>query len=121
MTRDPRSVFASMKLRKSLSYPGHDVNIFIKWYKSIISKVGLIKNSRNILCVKYEDFIINHNKESKKLLKFLNIKKKQKNRFNLEDSKKNIYKANIVLTKKEKHLIKSKLKKYLQWPQKEFI
>ena len=28
ITRDPRSIFASMKLRKSLSYPGHDVNIF---------------------------------------------------------------------------------------------
>ena len=121
ITRDPRSIFASMKLRKSLSYPGHDVSIFIDWYKSICSKVRSFKKSKNILHIKYEDFIINYKKESKKLLKFLKLKNKEKNFINVEDSRKNIYKANKVLTKKEKYLIKTKLKKYLQWPQKRFI
>ena len=119
ITRDPRSIFASMKLRKSLAYPGHDVNTFINWYKSIISKIKLPKNSKNILSIKYEEFILNHEQESKKLLKFLKIKRK--NSFNLEQSKKNIYKANNVLTRKEKHLIEIKLKKYLQWPKKNYI
>ena len=118
ITRDPRSIFASMKLRKSLSYPGHDVNIFIEWYQSIISKMRSFKNSKNILVIKYENFIINHNNESKKLLKFLKIKKIKKNTFNIDESRKNIYKANIILSKKEKHLIETKLKKYLQWPKK---
>ena len=121
ITRDPRSIFASMKLRKSLSYPGHDVNIFIEWYQSIISRIGSSKKSKNVLLIKYESFIINHHNESKKLLKFLKIKKVDKNRFNIDESRKNIYKANKVLTKKEKYLIETKLKKYLQWPKKKSI
>jgi hypothetical protein len=121
ITRDPRSIFASMKLRKSLSYPGHNINIFIDWYQSIISRIRSFKNSKNILLIKYENFIINHDSESKKLLKFLKIKKINKNRFNIDDSRKNIYKADKVLTKKEKHLIETKLKKYLQWPKKKSI
>jgi hypothetical protein len=115
ITRDPRSIFASMKSRKSLSYPGHDVNIFVDWYKSIIPKVKLFKNSKNILLIKYEDFIFNYENESKKLLRFLKIKKVDKHQFNIDDSRKNIYKAKIILTKKEKNLIEIKLKKYLQW------
>ena len=121
ITRDPRSVFASMKSRKSLSYPGHNINTFIDWYKSIISKVRSFKNSKNILLIKYEDFIFNHENESKKLLKFLQIKKVDKNIFSIDDSKKNVYKAEAILTKKEKKLIEIKLKKYLQWPKKKFI
>jgi hypothetical protein len=121
ITRDPRSIFASMKSRKSLSYPGHNVNIFIDWYQSIISKIRAFKKSKNVLLIKYEKFIINHRNESKKLLKFLKIKKIDKNIFNIDDSRKNIYKADKVLTKKEKHLIETKLKKYLQWPKKKSI
>ena len=121
ITRDPRSIFASMKSRKSLSYPGHDVNTFIVWYKSIISKVKSNKNSKNILLIKYEDFIFNHKNESKKLLKFLKIKKINRNTFNIDDSKKNVYKAKIILTNKEKNLIEIKLKKYLQWTKKKSI
>ena len=121
ITRDPRSIFASIKSRKSLSYPGHNINIFIDWYQSIISRIRSFKNAKNILLIKYENFIINHDSESKKLLKFLKIKKINKNRFNIDDSRKNIYKADNVLTKKEKHLIETKLKKYLQWPKKKSI
>ena len=121
ITRDPRSIFASMKSRKSLSYPGHNINIFIDWYQSIISRIRSFKNAKNILLIKYENFIINHDSESKKLLKFLKIKKIEKNTFNIDDSRKNIYKADKVLTKKEKHLIETKLKKYLQWPKKKSI
>ena len=121
ITRDPRSIFASMKSRKSLSYPGHNVTIFIDWYQSIISKIRTFKKSKNVLLIKYENFIINHRNESKKLLKFLKIKKIDKNTFNIDDSRKNIYKADKVLTKKEKHLIETKLKIYLQWPKKKSI
>ena len=121
ITRDPRSIFASIKSRKSLSYPGHNINIFIDWYQSIISRIRSFKNAKNILLIKYENFIINHDSESKKLLKFLKIKKIEKNTFNIDDSRKNIYKADKVLTKKEKHLIETKLKKYLQWPKKKSI
>ena len=121
ITRDPRSIFASMKSRKSLSYPGHDVNTFIVWYKYIMSKVKSNKNSKNILLIKYEDFIFNHKNESKKLLKFLKIKKINRNTFNIDDSKKNVYKAKKILTNKEKNLIEIKLKKFLQWTKKKSI
>ena len=33
--RDPRSIFWSMKRTEAFSYPGHDVETFIKWYKEI--------------------------------------------------------------------------------------
>jgi len=121
ITRDPRSIFASMKSRGSLSYPGHDVNTFVDWYKSIASRVSSLKNSKNILLIKYEKFIIDHDNESKKLLKFLKIKKnraKKNTYFNIDASSKNIFKANKILSNLEKKIIVTKLKKYLQWPKK---
>ena len=122
ITRDPRSIFASMKSRGSLSYPGHDVNTFIDWYKSIMSQVRFHKNSKNILLIKYEKFIINHDNESKKLLKFLKIQKcVNKKNIYIDESKKNIYKANKILSNLEKKIIVTKLKKYLQWPKKKYI
>ena len=39
VTRDPRSIFSSMKTRKSLSYPGHDIKIFCEWYKKYNEKL----------------------------------------------------------------------------------
>ena len=48
--RDPRSIFWSMKRTEAFSYPGHDVNTFIKWYKEIQIKFDKnIKNKNKIL------------------------------------------------------------------------
>ena len=121
ITRDPRSIFASMKKRGSLSYPGHNVDLFIKWYKDIIKDYAKIKNNRNLIKIKYENFILNHEKESKKLLNFLNIKNLKKKKFDISKSKENIFKAKIYLTNRELKLIERKLKKYLQWPKKIYI
>ena len=41
VTRDPKGIFWSMKRRNSLSYPGHDIKIFVKWYRSIMNKINL--------------------------------------------------------------------------------
>ena len=41
VTRDPKGIFWSMKRRNSLSYPGHDIKIFVKWYRSIMEKINV--------------------------------------------------------------------------------
>ncbi len=121
ITRDPRSIFSSMKKRKSLAYPGHNIKLFIKWYKNLMKFVENNKNSKEIINIKYENFLINHQFESKRLLKFLNLKPTKQSNFNLQNSKINIFKAEKNLTKKELRLIEKKLKKYLQWPKKNYI
>ena len=34
VTRDPKAIYWSMKRRQSLAYPGHNIKLFVKWYKS---------------------------------------------------------------------------------------
>lgn len=80
-----------------------------------------IKESNLLIKIKYENFILNYEKESKKLLKFLNIKNLKKKRFDISKSKSNIFKAKNYLTNKELKYIEKKLKKYLQWPKKIYI
>ena len=49
VTRDPRSVFYSMKFRGSYAYPGYDIEKFVKWYDEIFSKQKLLqKQQKNI-------------------------------------------------------------------------
>ena len=105
-----------MKIRKSLAYPGHDIKIFCEWYKNIMKNYNKIKENNILIKIKYENFILNH-EESKKLLKFLKIKDVKK-KFDILESKKNIFKAKKNLTNKEIKYIEKKLKKYLQWPNK---
>ncbi len=121
VTRDPRSIFSSMKTRKSLAYPGHDIKIFCEWYKNVMKNYNKIKESNILIKIKYENFILNHEKESTKLIKFLNIKNLKKKKFDISKSKSNIFKAKNYLTNKELKYIEKKLKKYLQWPKKIYI
>ena len=79
------------------------------------------KNPKEIIYIKYENFLMNHQFESRRLLKFLNLKFTKQTNFNLQNSKINIFKAKKNLTKKELKLIEKKLKKYLQWPKKNYI
>ena len=116
VTRDPRSVYSSMKTRKSLSYPGHNVIVFINWYNYIMKKFSKIKKNKNLKIIKYENFILNHGEEKRKLLRFLKLQNKQNSIYNVKSSKKNIFKAKENLTKYELNIIKKKLKRYLQWP-----
>ena len=121
VTRDPRSIFSSMKKRQSLAYPGHNISVFIEWYKNLMKFSQKHKNSKEIIYIKYENFLTNHQFEAKRLLKFLNLKPTKQINFNLQNSKINIFKAKKNLTKKELKLIEKKLKKYLQWPKKNYI
>ncbi len=114
--RDPRSIFSSMKKRQSLSYPGHDVNAFIDWYQTIMSRFKMLKKTRDIKIVKYENFILNHSNEKKNLLNFLGLKNNKEFKYDLSASEKNIFKAKKNLSKHELKIIKNKLAEYLLWP-----
>ena len=116
ITRDPRSVFSSMKKRKSLAYPGHDVKVFINWYQSIMNEFKKVKKSKNIKVIKYENFIINYHKEKRDLLNFIGLKNHEKFKYDIGNSEKNIFKAKKVLSTNELNIIKTKLKSHLQWP-----
>ena len=122
VTRDPRDIFTSMKSRQSMATPWYNVDIFIRWYKKCFDKnIYLNKNNPLILKLKFEEIIKNFDKENDKICKFLNINlkfevdKKKHFEFNLEKSKKNIYKSKKYLSKKELSKIEKQLKNHLQW------
>ena len=105
VTRDPRSIFSSMKTRKSLAYPGHNIRIFCEWYKNIMKNYNTVKESNLLIKIKYEKFINDYDNQSKRLCKFLSIKKLPKFDYNINISKKNLYKAKNNLTKSELNYI----------------
>jgi len=117
VSRDPRSVFYSMKFRQSYAYPGYDIKTFVIWYKEVMKKKKYIKKKykNSILEIKFENFIQKFSSETKKIERFLNLKKKIKNSFDFEFSKKNMFKAKNNLSKDELNFIKKELKNYLQW------
>ena len=67
--RDPKSIFYSMKSRKSFGYPGYNLDLFIDWYKKYFEKFKKIK-SKNILYIQFEKFFLNSKSEIKKLSNF---------------------------------------------------
>ena len=117
VTRDPRSIYYSMKFRGSYAYPGYDIKIFVKWYKYAMQKREKIikKYKTNILDVKFEKFINNMEFELLRINQFLQIKNKIVKNFNYDFSKNNVFKAKYSLSKNELNFIKKNLKKYLQW------
>ena len=73
VTRDPRSVFYSMKFRGSYAYPGYHIEKFVKWYDEIFSNQKLLqKQQKNIINIKFEKFF-NDDGYKLKLEKFLKI------------------------------------------------
>mgnify|MGYP001182479375 CR=1 FL=1 len=123
VTRDPRDIFSGMKMREANSTPWKDVNVFIEWYLHFFAnnEFQKILKNRLILNVKFENFINFFDKENQRISKFLNIpqkfifKKNEEKIFDLNFSKKNLYKSKKFLSKYEFRLIEKKLKKYLQW------
>ena len=115
VTRDPRSIFASMKFRNSFAFPGKDVKVFVKWYTNIMSKFDHKKSRKNVLNLKFENFINNFELERKKICKFLQIKNTISSNFDIDYSKKNIYKARKILNNDDLKYIEKNLTKYLQW------
>ena len=120
VTRDPRGIFYSMKSRKSAAYPGNDLKLWVKWYEFLMQKFenhkkNINKNfKKNILEIKFENFVENFEKEQVKLLNFT-LSKKINEDFNIKKSRFNAFKAKHKLSNFEKNYIKKKLKKFLHW------
>ncbi len=123
VTRDPRDIFSSMKTRESKGAPSYDVRLFCDWFLECFNNLTFKKKLKNkkILNIKFENFVREFEKQNKILCKFLNIKEKYRFKkncgivFDINKSKKNIYKSKQFLTKYEYNLIESKLRKYLHW------
>ncbi len=110
--RDPKAIYSSMKNRNSLSYPGNDIKIFVKWYKSIMSKIDK-KQHNKIIRIKFEKFFGNYKTESKNLCKLLKIKHSLNNKFDLNHTIKNLHKYKKYLNSKEISYINKNLSKYI--------
>ena len=82
---------------------------FYEYKKKVPKKI-----SKNILEVKFEDFVTNYDSEQKKILNFLNLYKKYDN-FDIQKTRFNAFKANKDLSNFEKKYIEKKLSKYLHW------
>ncbi len=115
--RDPRGTFHTlMKLKKqniAQAYQGMDLIRFVEWYKFMYDKIKQIElNKNNTLVVKFEDFIINYQLISKKILDFLNLET-QNTSFNVEKSLTNVNDVEKEIGEDNSQYIKSKLKDYL--------
>ena len=113
VTRDPKAIFWSMKRRNSLSYPGYNLNIFVSWYKKIMENINKEEHKKTII-IKYENFFLNFNKEKEKLCERLNINIKDPDNFDLDYTKKNLFKFNKNLSNEEISFINKELKDYIQ-------
>jgi len=112
VSRDPRAIFSSMKRRNSLSYPGNDIKIFVKWYKNIMTNVDK-KQHGEVIKIKFEKFFENFNNESRKLCRLLKIKNNISHSFNLDNTLKNLYKYKKYLSSKEIDYINKNLSEYI--------
>ncbi|MGL4760511.1 MAG: sulfotransferase family protein [Sarcina sp.] len=103
--RDPRDLYILNKLYwKEGWIPTDDIEIFIRWFKSIrINKME--ESNESVLRVKFEDFIINYEETLDKILIFLNIdSSNHKDKFLHFDPKKSIknfklYERKEIMTK----------------------
>lgn len=112
VTRDPKAIFASMKRRNSLSYPGNDVKIFSNWYRDILSKVDP-KEHKETIKIKFETFFENFDYEQRKLCKLLGIPITNNFKFNLEHTLSNLYKYKKTLSNYEINYINKNLKRFI--------
>ncbi len=112
VTRNPNAIFWSMKRRNSLAYPGHDIKIFVEWYKSIMQKIK-IDEFKNITHVKFEDFFSDFENQKKNLCLKLNIDPNVEDTFDLEFTKKNLFKFKDNLSTDEINFINSELKEFI--------
>jgi len=110
--RDPRAIFWSMKRRGSLSYPGHSVELFTKWYVNIMETINN-QEINKVITIKFETFFENFYDESKKLCDQLGIDKKIDSNFDLNHTLKNLYKFENNLSSYDKSYLEKNLKKYI--------
>jgi hypothetical protein len=112
VTRDPKAIYWSMKRRQSLAYPGHNIKLFVKWYKSVMEKVNFSENN-NVIHIKYENFFLDFENQKKLLCSKLNLDPNINDNFDLDFTKKNLFKFEKKLSHNEREFIDSELKEYV--------
>ena len=73
------------------------------------------KKSNLILKINFESFVLNNKESIKKIESFLKIKKDINNKFDFTQSRKNVYKAEKILSLNEMKYINKELKDYIIW------
>ena len=104
VSRNPKAIYWSMKRRNSLSYPGNDVGIFVKWYNNIIKKINK-DEFKKIIHVNFEYFFENFDEEKNRLSNLLGIEIENSNYFDLSYTLKNLYKYQNNLSNEEINFI----------------
>lgn len=115
--RDPRGTYHTIKklLIKNISYgyQGLEIDKFIHCYRNLYDKINNFTfDNRKILIIKFEDFVLKHDSESKKIINFLEIESK-KSKFDIKKSMNNVLNIENDLTNNELNKIKNELKEFL--------
>lgn len=104
--RDPRDIYTAARNLPGNDWVPKDPKVFVKWYENYWNKFQYKKN-KNVLFIRFEDFVLNYEKISKKITKFLGLSEdthiNKLKYFNPEISKNNI---GIYKTYKEQAAIK---------------
>ncbi len=78
--RDPRDLYFANKVFWGLGFiPFKDIDTFIGWFKNTRNT---IKESENVCLVKFEDFLYETEKTTKKIINFIGIDQKNHNKTN---------------------------------------
>lgn len=113
VSRDPRDIYSEQKYKGS-AYPDGDVNLFCTWYETVMQhKQSEEWADPDVLHIKFEDFIKDHEKQSEILCSHLELSQSVKSNFDPELSLKNIAKYKKILTKDEEKIICTRLKTFL--------
>lgn len=114
VTKDPRDRFVSLKYKKYLK----DVNMYVKWFKGTYNFFETYHNNNyfnNIISIKFEDFVLEHDKYKKIVCDFLGLDPSVKSDYKSELSAKNVQKYKRLLTPDEIKVIETQLKDYLHY------
>ena len=113
VVRDPRDIFSEFKVR-GFAYPNINPHSFSSWYRGIMEKISKEEWSNSIVkIIKFEDFVLHHDKITTELNNFLNISNSLKSSYLEKKSLKNIGIYRKVLSSSEIKIIEDRLEEYL--------
>jgi hypothetical protein len=114
VTRDPRDVYSEYTY-KGNSYPGDGVELFCNWYKSVMNHRSKSEWAHErVLHIRFEEFILNHSDQVRKICDHLDIDADLNSDFDPEQSKDNVEKFRNLLSKEDQTFIENELKPFLQ-------
>ena len=102
-TRDPRDQFAELKKFKGST----EVEEYVKWFRNLQSRT--VTGNPDVSYVKFEDFVLDHEKLSQSILSFLDLAPSESN-YVPEESEKNIGQFRRALSPAEIAVIESALR-----------